>query len=146
MKKAIVRLFVCLLCTCLLCVSVPCPDVHAADAPQKPQANDEVRHTVCHALSAQAQAYYADTTAYSALCALPGAAAGEDSAAAMQNNALFDALHALIAQSVPVCDMADVREHRWLRLRKARISFIEKTALQRCFPCEMSTKIPPIIR
>ncbi len=99
MKKAIVRLFVCLLCTCLLCVSVPCPDVHAADAPQKPQANDEVRHTVCHALSAQAQAYYADTTAYSALCALPGAAAGEDSAAAMQNNALFDALHALMAQT-----------------------------------------------
>ena len=71
----------------------------AADAPQKPQANDEVRHTVCHALSAQAQAYYADNASYRVLSALPGASASEDSASAMQNNALFDALHALMSQT-----------------------------------------------
>ena len=99
MKKAFVRSLEFLLCACLLCVSAPGLYALAADAPQKPPANDEVRHTVCHTLSAQAQAYYTDNAAYSALCTLPGAAAGDDSAAAMQNNALFDALHALMTQT-----------------------------------------------
>ena len=99
MKKAVVRSVLFLLFACLLCASTIVPAVFAADVPPKPQANDEIRHTVCHALSAQAQAYYAKNNAYSTLCTLPGATTNDDSAAAMQNNALFDALHALMAQT-----------------------------------------------
>ena len=99
MKKGIVRPLLFLLCACLLCAGTPFPNVFSADAPQKPQANDEVRHTVCHALSPQAQAYYNENTAYSTLSTIPGAATNDNSAAAMQNNPLFDALHALMTQT-----------------------------------------------
>ena len=54
MKKAVIRPFLCLLCACLLCAGALCPNAVAVDAPQKPQANDEIRHEVCHSLSAQA--------------------------------------------------------------------------------------------
>ena len=64
-----------------------------------PAANDEPRHTVCRALSAQAQAYYTGKYSRDALSALSGAADASDSAAAMRDNALFDALHDLMTQT-----------------------------------------------
>ena len=103
MKKTVLRPLICLLCACLLCTGALCPNVLAADAPQKPQANDEIRHTLCRALSAQAEEYYAGNAAYSALSSLPGAEDAVDSFAAMQNNALFDALHSLMEQTQTYC-------------------------------------------
>ena len=41
---------------CLSVVTAAAPS--AAAASPLPQSNDEPRHTVCHAISAQAQAYY----------------------------------------------------------------------------------------
>ena len=70
-----------------------------AAASPLPQSNGEPRHTVCHAVSAQAQAYYTDDHSYEALSVLPGAADNSDSAAAMRDNALFDALHDLMADT-----------------------------------------------
>ena len=64
-----------------------------------PPSNDEPRHTVCHTISAQAQAYYTGDYSYEALCALSGAEDVSDSAAAMRDNALFDALHGLMAET-----------------------------------------------
>lgn len=84
----------------LLCLSgIFAGAPEAAAASPLPPPNDETRHTVCHALSAQAQSYYSGDHSYDALCALPGAGSNADSAAAMRNNALFDALHALMADT-----------------------------------------------
>lgn len=84
----------------LICVSgvfAAAPTVAAASP--LPQSNDEPRHTVCHTVSAQAQAYYTGDCSYEALSALSGAADVSDSAAAMQNNALLDVLHDLMADT-----------------------------------------------
>ena len=82
----------------LLCLSVLLAAVPAA-ASALPPSNGEPRHTVCHALSAQAQEYYTGDHSYSALRALSGAEDISDSAAAMRDNALFDALHGLMADT-----------------------------------------------
>ncbi len=84
----------------LLCLSVVFAGVtEAMAASPLPPANDETRHTVCHTLSAQARSYYSGDHSYDALCALSGARDSTNSAAAMRNNALFDALHALMADT-----------------------------------------------
>ena len=85
------------LLVCLSCVFATAPDVAAA-APL-PASNNEVRHTVCHTLSAQAQAYYTGDYSYNSLQALSGATYNADSAYALQNNELFDALHDLMADT-----------------------------------------------
>ena len=83
----------------LLCLSGVFAGIPATAASPLPPANDETRHTVCHALSAQAQSYYSGDHTYDALSALSGAGDNTNSAAAMRDNALFDALHALMADT-----------------------------------------------
>lgn len=98
-KSNLIKRYVAFLMALLLCLSGVFAGVPAAAASPLPPANDETRHTVCHALSAQAQSYYSGAHSYDALCALSGAADNTDSAAAMRNNALFNALHALMADT-----------------------------------------------
>ena len=94
-RRAIAFALALLLCLSVVIAAAP----KAAAASPLPPSNDEPRHTVCHALSAQAQAYYAGDYSYEALSALSGAAYVSDSAAAMRDNALLDALHDLMADS-----------------------------------------------
>ncbi len=94
-RRAFALVTALLLCVSVLTAAAP----KAAAASPLPPSNDEPRHTVCHAVSAQAQAYYTGEYGYEALSALSGAADISDSAAAMRNNALFDALHDLMADT-----------------------------------------------
>lgn len=63
-----------------------------------PDANDSERHVDCTALSKPAQDYYTGDYRYERLATLSGVSDVSDSYTAMQDNALFDALHALMAQ------------------------------------------------
>ena len=94
-NRAIAFALALLLCLSVVIAAAP----KAAAVSPLPPSNDEPRHTVCHALSAQAQAYYAGDYSYEALSALSGAADVSDSAAAMRYNALLDALHDLMADT-----------------------------------------------
>lgn len=64
-----------------------------------PAANDSERHLDCTALSEQAQDYYTGDYRYERLSALSGAGDVTDGYTAMRDNALFDALHDLMAES-----------------------------------------------
>ena len=92
-KRAFAVALALLLCLSVVMAAAP----HGAAASPLPQSNDEPRHTVCHTVSAQAQAYYTGDYSYETLRGLSGAADVSDSAAAMRNNALLDALHDLMA-------------------------------------------------
>lgn len=64
-----------------------------------PDVNEQPRHIVCTALSQQAQAYYTGTYSYDALSTLSGATDTTTGYTAMQDNALFTALHTLMADT-----------------------------------------------
>ena len=89
------RVFVILLIVSILCLTAVC----AAALGTLPAANEQPRHTVCTALSDSAKAYYTGGYQYSSLSALSGAQDISDGYAAMQDNALFSALHALMADT-----------------------------------------------
>ena len=62
-------------------------------------ANQGTRHVLCTELSRQAEKYYTGQNSYSVLSKLSGRSAPTDSYKASQNNALFTALHELMAQT-----------------------------------------------
>ena len=64
-----------------------------------PPKNTDPRHQVCVELSDAAEAYYTGDYSYESLSALSGAADVSTSYAAMQDNELFDALHALMTDT-----------------------------------------------
>ena len=64
-----------------------------------PQKNAMPRHVLCTALSPAATAYYTGACSYDSLSELSGAQDASASDLAMQNNALFDALHSLMTDT-----------------------------------------------
>lgn len=106
MKKLTAMTAVFLSVTAVLSVSMgTIPSAYAAEeddllyAPPLPAVNSQLRHQTCTALSEQAKAYYSGTYSYTNLSALNGAEDDSTSEAAAKNNALFDALHTLMAET-----------------------------------------------
>ena len=71
----------------------------SAEAAPLPAANTAQRHKTCVALSDGAKNYYKGDFSYQKLIGLPGAKDCSDSGSAMRGNALFDALHDLMADT-----------------------------------------------
>ncbi len=91
MKKPVIWMVMILLVTAL--------SAAASAAAALPPVNDQPRHTVCTALSDEAQAYYTGDDRYERLSTLSGARDVATGYTAMQDNALFDALHSLMART-----------------------------------------------
>lgn len=89
------RVFVIILIVSTLFLTAVC----ASALGTLPTANEQPRHTVCTALSDTAQAYYTGDYQYDSLSALSGAQDISDGYTAMQDNELFSALHALMADT-----------------------------------------------
>lgn len=85
------------LCAVFLLLWLTIPGVRAAGT--LPPVNEQPRHTVCTELSEAAQSYYTGDDRYEKLCTLSGAADISTGYTAMQDNALFDALHTLMADT-----------------------------------------------
>ena len=91
MKKTILLLIFILL--------LPALSPGASAAAALPPVNDQPRHIVCSGLSDMAQDYYTGDYSYEKLSALTGAQDASTGYTAMHNNALFGALHALMAKT-----------------------------------------------
>lgn len=91
MKKITVLLSVIMLTV----LTVPC----AAALGTLPEVNEQQRHIVCTELSDAAQEYYTEDYEYDLLRTLSGASDTTTGYTAMQDNALFSALHALMANT-----------------------------------------------
>ena len=101
MNRIVIRVVSLLLAflVCLPCFSAGTSGLLTTTVQAVSESNGEVRHTVCGALSDAAQAYYTGANRYETLAALSGAQNTASSFDAMQNNALFNALHALMAET-----------------------------------------------
>ena len=89
------RIISCFLVLLLMLTLIP----HAAAAAPLPDVNEQPRHVVCTALSDEARAYYTGDNQFETLATLSGARDISDGYTAMQDNALFAALHSLMAET-----------------------------------------------
>ncbi|MBQ3329889.1 MAG: endonuclease [Ruminococcus sp.] len=91
MKRIILFFFI----SIIVLASIPC----AAALGELPAVNEQERHIVCTQLSEPAKEYYTGEYRYDTLSRLSGAADTTDGYAAMHDNALFEALHTLMAST-----------------------------------------------
>ena len=81
----------------ILCVILLIPSASAYGT--LPDVNEQPRHIVCDELSDMAQEYYVGDYQYDTLSAFSGASDTTTGYTAIQDNELFDALHALMADA-----------------------------------------------
>ena len=88
-----------LMTVCFIVLSVMTVSFSASALGVLPPKNNQPRHQLCTSLSASAAEYYTGTYSYDRLSELSGAPDNSSSDTAMQDNALYDSLHSLMADT-----------------------------------------------